>query len=46
MEDDLKKDHTGNEGTKSASAKIGFNIKNILNPTGLLLMINIVSMIF
>lgn len=42
MEDDFKKDQAGNEVTKSGSTKIAFNI---LNPTGLMLMINIVSMI-
>ena len=46
MEDDFKKDHAGNEGAKSGSTKISFNIKNIINPTGLMLMINIVSIIF
>ena len=46
MEDDFKKDHAGNEGAKSGSTKISFNIKNIINPTGFMLMINIVSIIF
>ena len=45
MEDDFKKEQTGSEGKKSGTTKIGFNIKNIINPTGLMLMINIVSMI-
>ena len=45
MENDFKKDQSGNEGAKSGYSKIGLNIKNIINPTGLMLMINIVSMI-
>ena len=38
-------EHAGSEVTKPASTKIAFNVKNIINPTGVMLMVNIVSII-